>query len=500
MLAVVGTNAAGVPPQISLSFVILAMVGILFGIILFIQANQRHQLEKPPLSKGRGEKDEIFSSLLQEMNRLRVSPSERNQTARAIAQLFGQEIQEKIRSLKWQLSEKYEKIVEEKNMALRQADEQFKQTHLKYETLNKSFAALNAQRKQTEAVVHSMAEGVVVVNEKGEVLLMNPAAEKLLNMKKEEKIGKSILSDARKELLISLIKQGATLDEEEITVNSQSEETKKILRTSNAVIEDESGQTVGMVSVLSDVTREKELDELKSKFVANVSHELRNPLYNVQETINLLSEKALGAINPEQERMLALARKEIERLSRLIIDLLDFSKLEAGELRLKPAVFCIEDLIHHTLATFQLWAKNKKIVLDSKLPPEPIELEADRDRLTQVLTNLIGNALKWTPAGGRITIEAKKMLGGESHDGEFVQISVRDTGPGIPKKDRQRIFEEFVQLDSSPQQGFGGTGIGLSIAREIVELHQGKIWVESEEGRGSTFLFQIPRIFQQRVL
>lgn len=450
MLALVGTNAVEFPPQISVSFVILAMVGILFGIILFIQANQRQRLEKPNLSK--------------------------------------------------ELSGKYEKIVEEKDKVLRQVDEQVKQINLKYETLNKSFATLNAQRKQTEAVVHSMAEGVVVVNEKGEVLLMNPAAEKLLNMKKEEKIGKSILSEARGEFLISLAKQGTAPGQKEIAVNSQSEETKKILRTSNAVIEDESGQTIGMVSVLSDVTREKELDELKSKFVANVSHELRNPLYNVQETINLLSEKALGAINPEQERMLTLARKEIERLSQLILDLLDFSKLEAGELRLKPAVFRVEDLIHHTLATFQLWAKNKKIVLDSKLPPEPIELEADQDRLTQVVTNLIGNALKWTPAGGRITIEAKKTRDEESHDGEFVQISVRDTGPGIPKKDHKRIFEKFVQLDPSPQQGFSGTGIGLSIAREIVELHQGKIWVESEEGQGSLFIFQIPRIFKQRVL
>lgn len=500
MLAIVGTNAVEFPPQISLSFAILAMVGILLGIILFIQANQRHQLGKPSPSKELGKKDEFFSSLLQEMNRLPASHSERNQAARAVAQLLEQEMQERSRSLSRQLSENYEKVIGEKEKALRQVDEQFKQINLKYETLNKSFATLDAQRKQTEAVVHSMTEGVVVVNEKGEVLLMNPAAEKLLNMKKEEKIGKSILSEARKEFLISLAKQGAAPDQKEIAINSQSEETKKILRASNAVIEDGSGQTIGMVSVLSDVTQAKELDELKSKFVANVSHELRNPLYAIQETIKLLSEKALGAINPEQERMLTLAQKEIERLSRLIVDLLDFSKLEAGEVRLKPAVFRVEDLIHHTLATFQLWAKNKKIVLDSKLPPEPIELEADQDRLTQVLTNLMANALKWTPAGGKITVEAKKIEVAGSPVSEFVQIRIRDTGPGIPKKDRQRIFEKFVQLDPSPQQGFSGTGIGLSIAREIVELHQGKIWVESEEGQGSLFIFQIPRIFKQRVL
>jgi signal transduction histidine kinase len=203
-------------------------------------------------------------------------------------------------------------------------------------------------------------------------------------------------------------------------------------------------------------------------------------------------EKALGQINAEQEKVLGLAKKEIERLSQLINDILDLSKIEAGQLQLKPTVFQASDLLRQTAATFELWAKSKKVVLEIKIPAEPIEMKADPARLTQVLTNLMGNALKHTPSRGKVTLEVKKVRGPESSSPSSIQFSVQDTGPGISKKDQKRIFEKFVQLDSPAHTEVTGTGLGLAISKEMVELHGGRIWVEGEEGKGSRFIFEIP--------
>ena len=430
-------------PNLAGYFLTIALTGVLFSIFLFFHANRRRQAEEGVIE--------------------------------------------------------YEKIVKEKEKALQQAKEQYKEVKAKYETLNKNYKELNLQKKQTEAVIHSVTEGLVVVNQKGEVLLMNPAAQRLLNVKKEEKIGQSILKDLKEEHFVSLVQGISGSEEKEIILNSQSDETRKILRASNAIIEDESGQTVGMVSILSDVTKQKELDELKSKFVANVSHDFKNPLNTIQETFAMLREKTMGDVNPQQEKMLGLAQGEVERLSRMINDLLDFSKIEARELRLKPANFLLGDWLTQVVANFELWAKNKKIALALEAPSESIELKADRDRLTQVLTNLLGNAFKFTPSGGKIIVKTEKIEG--QKPGAFhVRVSVHDTGSGIPKRYQARIFEKFFQIDaaSSPQTGLlSGTGLGLAISKEMVELHRGRIWVESEEGRGSCFTFEIPQNLQE---
>lgn len=470
--------------QLMIAFFVIILIGILISFFLFMGANRKERVAAPLLRTPK-EGEDLSISVLHELDKLRLSSPERIHATKAIIQLVDHEIQKKTEGVK----KDYEKILNEKNEALKQTDKTYREVNLKYETLNKNFSQLGVQKKQTEAMIHSMAEGLVVVNDKGEVLLMNPAAERLLDVKKEEKIGKPIMGDISEQHLISLVKNISGSEEKEILINSQSENTKKILRASNAVIEDESGHTIGMVSILSDVTKEKELEELKSEFVAKISHELRTPLNSVQETIALLLDKVVGNINSDQERILSIGKRQIQRLSRLINDLLDLSKMEAQKLRLDRKPFQLEEWLRQTVAGFEVWANNKKIKLETRCPSEPLEIEADQDRLTQVVTNLIGNSMKFTPAGGKITIEAKKI---QDREPVYLNVSVRDTGLGIPKQEQPKIFDKFVQLSSSMTSTSGGAGLGLTISKEIVELHGGRIWVESEEGKGSCFIFEIP--------
>jgi two-component system sensor histidine kinase VicK len=482
------------PQQIFYSFIIIMAVAVVFAVVLSILASKRGQVEvKTAVRGGTGSDDEFFGPLLSEVKKLPVSARDRIETTKAIVNLFDQEVNKKISSAAQEITKKYETIIQEKEKTAKIVEEEYKQVKNQYDTVSKNFKKMNIEKRQTEAVVRSMADGVIVVNKKGEVLLLNPAAEKLLGTRKEQKIGRPLLSELKGEQLISMARDTAETEEREIVLQSTNDETKVVLRASNAVIESEDGQTMGMVSVLSDITKQKELDELKEAFVASVSHELRTPLNTVQESLNLLLDGVGGKLNSEQEKILSLGAKNIKRLSRLINDLLDLSKMGAKRLHLQPAVFRVDDLIRQITGTFEAWAKSKKVQIELKLLPEPVEAEADQDRINQVITNLLGNALKFTPSGGKVTIELKKPEVFGPSAPRLVEVGVRDTGPGIPKKDSGKLFKKFVQLAPSASEAVSGTGLGLAISKEIVDLHGGRIWVDSEEGKGSRFAFEIPQ-------
>jgi len=273
---------------------------------------------------------------------------------------------------------------------------------------------------------------------------------------------------------------------------SRQDETKKILRASTAVIENENGQTIGMVSVLSDITKQKELDNLKSAFVANVSHELRTPLVAIDKSLTLILEKEAGDLSQTQEQFLSIAQRNLKRLSALINDLLDLSKLEAGKMEVRRKSMAINNVIQEVIDSLNNWAKSKNITLEKKIEDLLPDVQIDPDRLAQVLTNLVGNAVKFTPADGRITLEAK-LSEGEGGGKKELEVSVKDTGIGIAPEDLPKIFSKFYQCGGERMiSDVNGTGIGLSIAKEIVGLHGGKIWVESEKGQGARFVFTIP--------
>ena len=232
--------------------------------------------------------------------------------------------------------------------------------------------------------------------------------------------------------------------------------------------------------------RLKELDHLKSDFVSNVSHELRTPLTAIKGAVDLILRQVPGPLNEKQIHYLARVRSNTQHLAGLINDLLDLSKIEEGKIELQAARVSLGGLVHEVMETLKPIAAEKPIELEVTTLEPSIVVFADRDKITQVLTNLIGNAIKFTPPHGRVTVSSA------SNDADSLRVSVSDTGPGISADERERIFDKFYQVAENGGPKPKGTGLGLSISKALVELHGGKIWVESEPNGGSNFCFTLP--------
>jgi signal transduction histidine kinase len=232
--------------------------------------------------------------------------------------------------------------------------------------------------------------------------------------------------------------------------------------------------------------RLKELDRLKSDFVSNVSHELRTPLTAIKGAVDLLLREVPGRLNESQTHYLTRVRSNTQHLAGLINDLLDLAKIEEGKVELKGARVSVGGLVHEVMETVRPMAAEKRVLLEVKVPEPSILVWADRDKVTQVLMNLIGNAIKFTPPQGKVTVSASR------EGAEWAQVSVNDSGPGISAEECQKIFQKFYQVSEGGGPKPKGTGLGLAISKALVELHGGKIWVESEPGCGSTFSFTLP--------
>ena len=343
------------------------------------------------------------------------------------------------------------------------------------------------EKHRIDNIIHNLAEGMVVVDDKGKVVLANTAAEALLGVKSGDMVGKPVKEIVGSEHLLTTTKDlTAEKDgvvEKDVEFVSPDESTRKVLRASSAVVEDNNGNTIGMVTMLNDITKQRELEKMKSGFLANVTHELRTPLVAIEKSISLIREENAGVLTETQGQFLAIASRNIKRLSFLINDLLDLAKLEAGRMELKTEAVDMDKLIAENLESLGNWAKTKSIVLAREVQAGLPLVSADPTRLTQVLVNLLGNAIKFSPQNGQITVSAGQA------DGRIL-VTVADNGTGIPKEDLSRIFEKFYQTKLRSSSDISGTGIGLAIVKEIVELHGGKVWAESE-GNGAKFLFTL---------
>ncbi|MFH1189756.1 MAG: ATP-binding protein [Candidatus Omnitrophota bacterium] len=416
---------------------------------------------------------DLRKSLYNEISEVVGSRAQCHEITDAVSHVFRRELEKGINASTSQLSAKYEEKIREKSAS----------EEVAWKKYNKTFA----EKKNTEAVIRSITEGLVVVDAEGKVVMMNPAAEKLLGVSKTKKIGENILDNAKDEQLFSMAKGAPDKEIKEIELVSKSDETKKTLRASSAVIEDENGRTVGMVSVLNDITKQKELDRLKANFVANVSHELRTPLVAAEKTISLILDNTVGGISKQGEELLNIATRNLKRLKLLIDDLLDLTKLEAGKIDLKREPASIEKVIGETLDGLNAWAAERSVKLEKDVEKGLPQVNMDSGRIIQVITNLVGNSIKFTPKGGKIVISAAL---GEA--GREINVCVADNGIGISREDIGRIFEKFYQASERAQSDIKGTGIGLTIVREMVTLHGGKIWVNSEKGKGAKFTFTLP--------
>ncbi len=362
------------------------------------------------------------------------------------------------------------------------------------EQLKKENARVSSEKQRIDNIVHNMAEGMVVVDAEGKIILVNPAGEALLGITKND-IGRPIKEVVKDEHLLTLTKRISTekdeVVEKDIELVSSDESTMKVLRTSSAVVEDHNGNTVGMVTMLNDITKQKEIEGLKAQFMANVSHELRTPLVAIEKSVSLILSKSTGDISPAQNEFLSIAERNLKRLTLLINDLLDLSKLEARKAAISPETTNLEELITDSVESLNNWAASKSVKLNKSVSADLPAVQVDPNKIIQVLNNLIGNAIKFTPENGSITVEA----GRDQQEG-MVRVAVVDTGVGIAGEDLVKIFDKFYQSRDKNASDIKGTGIGLAIVKEIVELHKGRVWVESEKGKGSHFIFTLPVIFK----
>ncbi len=380
------------------------------------------------------------------------------------------------------------------------------------ESIEKEKKVIENEKERTETVISSMSDGLVMVDSEGRVIMMNPAAEKLYGKSLKDIAGKRLNESVGSDQMLSLSKDLTTGKAEgmvkEIELNS-SEDTKKTLRSSSAVVQNQDGKIVGMMAVLSDVTKQKELEKQKNDFVANVTHELRTPLVAMKQAVSLILDKTAGEINPQQENLLGVAKRNMDRLYRLISDLLDMSKLEAGKMTIKPDAVETDKLLKEIHQTLKPWADNKGVELTINMPSRVPRIYADHDRAMQVLINLVNNAIKFTDRDGKVEVAVTGVKKGSVREGlkpaptnpahNFLQIAVSDTGKGMAKDDIPRIFSKFEQVGINGSTDVRGTGLGLSIVKALVDLHGGDIHVESELGKGSVFTVALPIYTEEKV-
>ncbi|HID62864.1 MAG TPA: GAF domain-containing protein [Anaerolineae bacterium] len=336
------------------------------------------------------------------------------------------------------------------------------------------FAETISERAKLSAVITGTEDAIVVTDGMDRILLLNPAARRAFKITEEGWVGQPLAevveNQALHDLFARLSAKGA----------AQSAEIPVDGRTFYASLSPIPG--VGKVLAMQDITYLKEMDEMKSDFVATVSHDLRSPLSVIEGYIDLLKE--VGPLNAQQRQFVGRIKVATANMNQLITNLLDLGKIEAGlEMEMTPCD--LEDIIDLVVTGLQGWAERKGIELQVELPEKVPAVQGNSTRLCQVLTNLVDNALKYTPGGGMVTIRAAVENGS-------VTVSVKDTGVGIGLDHLPHVFEKFYRVETEETRDVVGTGLGLAIAKSIVEVHGGRIWVESEPGAGSTFSFTLP--------
>ena len=346
-------------------------------------------------------------------------------------------------------------------------------------------AMISTEKSKMESMIESMLEGVIMLDDKGDVVVLNPQARDMMDLDLKGEVTSSDLREKMK--LVNLddaLKESRLKDDIVVREAVMPHNERRILHCTISPVGSKE-ENIGTAIILRDVTKEKEADTMKTEFISMVSHELRTPLSITKEGLNLILDKVAGDITRKQEMILSVAKDNMDRLARLINNVLDVSKMEAGKMETKKDRLNIEQLARQVMSTFEMKAKEKNIDLRVRFSDKNIDVLADRDKIIQVFTNLINNALKFTLEGS-IEISGKVQ-------GDFVECIVADTGIGISKNDLARTFVKFQQFGRAPGSGEKGTGLGLTIAKGIVEMHDGKIRVESEFGVGTKFIFTLPK-------
>ena len=346
-----------------------------------------------------------------------------------------------------------------------------------------------SERQRLDSVLRHMSDGVIATDRRGRIVIMNTAALDILNLKSEKVIGIPLLSILPLEEKVTFRELLETQHERLIHLEEDGEDS--IVQCEFSVIQRESGFISGLVCVLTDVTEQQKIDRERRNFVSNVSHELRTPLTSIKSYTEALVDGAWE--NKEiAPGLLKVIETETDRMMRMITDLLNLSRMDQNRLALEKEFINMNELVVHIVNRFEMVLqsepyrdKNYRILTD--ITQRDLWVELDQDKITQVLDNIINNAIKYSPDGGRIIVRLM-----ETHTD--IIVSVSDEGLGISRKDIPHLFDRFYRVDKARSRAMGGSGLGLAIAQEVIQLHGGKIWVNSIENKGSTFFVSLPYI------
>jgi two-component system phosphate regulon sensor histidine kinase PhoR len=351
--------------------------------------------------------------------------------------------------------------------------------HTLVNQLRKQIQALESEQGKLAAILAEMTDGVIIADEQGHVEMINPAASKLFEVNRQAALGHSLAEVLRQHQLVELWQQCQESGDEQAMMMELIHQQRFIQTIVVSLGEALPGN---YLLLFQDLTRLRRLETVRRDFISNISHELRTPLASIKALTQTLQGGALED-PPAAERFLERMDTEVDALTQMVSELLELTRIESGQVPLeldptKPAT-----LLNAAVERLGVQAERAGLKLHIDCPADIPEIYADAPRLGQALVNLLHNAIKFTPEGGEVTLTARQKT-------DVVEFSVKDTGIGIPDEDLPRIFERFYKADHA--RASGGTGLGLAITRHLVEAHGGHIWVESLEGRGSTFYFTIP--------
>ncbi len=341
------------------------------------------------------------------------------------------------------------------------------------------------ERNRLKIILEQMAEGVLVISHRREVELINGRAKEIMGYGKEEN-----LPEGYKNLFVLRLWKELAEAKKEIVhkeIRLQRPREAVLMVSLGALSPQNPKEAGGVVAVLRDVTFERQVEKMKSDFVANVSHEIRSPMAPMQDALGIVLDGSAGPLTDQQRKFLLVLKNNIDRLIRLINDLLDLSKIEAGRMELRKEPLNVGVLLRETAESVRTYAEKRNIKLAVRVREDLPSVPADRDRIVHVIVNLLMNALKFTPEGGKVAVSSRLL---SADGGGNVEVMIEDTGPGMTSEEADVLFNRFKQLVSTER--VKGTGLGLAISKAIIEMHGGKIWVESQAGKGSKFIFILP--------
>ena len=350
--------------------------------------------------------------------------------------------------------------------------------------INSKMKGISSEKAKLETILSSMFEGIMLTDEKGKIILINPSIEKLffIDAPPQGKKPLEVLRNNTIQDIVDRVLQGKEkLITQEVTTTASGQKT--IMINGVPIIKD--GNIEGAVLVFHDITELRRLEDIRKDFVANVSHELRTPISSIKGYAETILD---GKVDNEGtlKEFMSVIYQNSNRLANLIDDLLDLSRIEFGKMKMEFEPLDIRPIVNRSINILEKSAKDKGISIKIDIPENLPKISGDGKRLSQVFLNLLDNAIKYTPENGSITVSACPA-------GKFVQTNIADTGIGISEKDIPRIFERFYRVDKGRSRELGGTGLGLSIVKHIVQAHNGQVWVKSALGQGSIFSFTIPQ-------